>query len=216
MVSLPGRDPSVMLVQLDTIQILGLIALVTIIPIYQGFRNWRENGLRRQAATANGWRYTDRGWRSLFRPGYAMAGTTPNGTVWELGRVQQGRTYYFLWSSRTARLPYGTLVILPRSITVLPEHARRLNLRTMSVGSDQWRSAYKLLATHDVLGQRFFNREIDLALLDWPRWPEPGSLEEVVWKRDGLTIRIRQKNDWSTLNRVIVLGTALVENAEQG
>ena len=202
-----------MLVELDAIQVLGLLALVTIIPIYQGLRNWRENGLRRQAAMANGWRFTERGWRSLLRSTYSMAGTTPNGTVWEFSRVQKGRQYYFVWFSRNARLPYGTLVILPKGVAVLPEDSGRLNLRTMTVGGDAWRAAYKLLATHDMLGQRYFGREIELALSDWPRWPEPGAMEEVVWRRDGLSIRVRHKNDWLTLDRTILLGTALVENA---
>jgi hypothetical protein len=204
-----------MAVQLDALQILGLLTLVMIIPTYQGIRNWRENGLRRQAAMANGWRFTDRGWRSLFRSTYSMAGTAPNGAVWEFGRVQKGRQYYFVWSSRNVHLPYGTLVILPRGVAVLPAHTKRLSLRSMAVGSDEWRVAYKLLATHDLLGQRYFSREIELALLEWPRWPEPGAMEEIVWRRDGLFIRVRHKNDWMTINRIVVLGTTLVENAGQ-
>lgn len=201
--------------QLDPISTNCLCSLfVLAIPLYQGFRNWQENKLRQQTAEAHGWRYRNRGWNRMFAgPSYEIAGTTPRGIVWELKRVRKKRQLYFLWRSQHRLLPYGVLVILPRH----EKQAKDLpvNFRHLDVGSARWQSEYVLWTTHSVLSEKYFNREVELAMADWPPWPAPGSLESIIWNRDQLSILVRQHNDWFALKQIIVLGTALVDNAVQ-
>ncbi len=204
-----------MVVSLNAIQIIGLLALVLVIPIYQGVRNWREVRTRQQMAATRGWRYSEQGWKALFKSTYSMAGTTPNGTVWILKRVQRNKRWEFIWSSPNKLLPYGKLLILPREVMITSGYTAQANLRQTSYGSKEWQAEYALLTTHDALGKRFFNKEIELALLNWPRWPALGSLEKVDWSVGELVICGRHQKDWLALDRIVVLGTALIENAKR-
>lgn len=199
--------------QLDAIQAIGLLALVTIIPLLQGIKNWRENRWRRHMADAHGWRHSNRGWKSLLGPDYTVAGTTPAGIVWEVRRIQQQRHWFLLWSSRHRLLPYGKMCIRPRQGDKWADWAKREKIHRVTVGSPRWQNQYVLWATHDMLGQRYFNQEAELAMMRWPHWPSPGALEDITWNPDWVVIRVRHHKDWSVLNRIVVLGTALVDNA---
>ena len=201
------------IVQLDAVQIAGLLALVVILPIYQGYRNWREHRFRKMMADARGWRYTSQGWKVLIGSTYSMAGTTTSGIVWEVKQIKRTQQWTFAWSSRNRLLPYGMLAIYPRHATIGLQRNGQKNLRSLVVGSNMWQAEYVFMTTHDILAERCFSREVELALLNWPRWPAPGCLENVIWNRDELKISGRYHNDWLTLDRIVILGTALVENA---
>jgi hypothetical protein len=201
--------------QLTPIHAAGLLALVLIIPVYQGYRNWRAHQARQRMAVARQWRYSSRGWRANFKSTFSMAGSTPSGVIWQLKRVDSDRRLWLVWTAPTRLLPYGTLVILPRHVDRLPAHLDKANLRQMEVGSQQWQMTYELLTTHDLLGQRFFNREIELALLDWPVWPASGALHDIVWQRHQLRIRCRLHTDPLCLEKIVILGTMLIENGVQ-
>jgi hypothetical protein len=201
--------------QNDAMQSFCFAAMTLVIPVYLGFRNWRENKARQQMAQANGWRYSRRGWKGVFEPVYSIAGTTPGGIVWELTRVQRNRQWFFLWSARKPLLPYGILMIRPREAAVWPEVDLQHNLRQVTIGDEAWQKGYVLLATHEVLGERFFNREAELLFMNWPSWPAPAALEGLVWTREQLSIWVRHHNDWLSLDRIVNVGTTLVENAVQ-
>lgn len=200
--------------QPDATSSICCFLLTLAIPLYQGIRNWRENKLRQQTADAHGWRYRNRGWNRMFAsPSYEIAGTTAGGIVWELRRVRKKRQLYLLWRSQERLLPYGMLVIRPR-------HAKNggnlpVSFRQVDAGSHRWQSEYVFWTTHNMLSVKYFNREVELAMADWPQWPAPGSLENIIWTRDQLSILVRQHNDWFALNQIVVLGTALVDNAVQ-
>ncbi len=199
--------------ELDPLYIMGLIILVTVIPAYRGWNCWQEHKSRRQAVESNGWRYSDRGWRMFFSSTYSLAGTTPHGVVWHFRRIQKGQQWLFLWSANNSLLPYGTFRIQPRKAAALLQEDAYQHLRHVAAGSPGWRESYSLTVTHNVLGDRFFSAEVEDALSDWPNWPDLGALEEVIWTKKELVVRARYKNDWPTVNRVVFLGTALVENA---
>lgn len=202
--------------QQDLPQSCLLLALLLVLPIFQGIKNWRENRLRQRTADAYGWRYWNRGWnRVLLRPSYEIAGTTPEGVVWELRRVQRKRQLYFVWSSLQRLLPYGALIIRPRQAGARASNRMKEGAHQVEVGSERWQSEYVMWTTHTMLAQKYFNQEVELAMTDWPQWPAPGSLEEIIWDRERLVIRVRQHNDWFALNQIVVLGTALVDNAVQ-
>lgn len=202
-------------VEFDLLEIIALLTLVTAVPVFQGWRNWYGHKLRRQAAEANGWRYTRPGLRTYFSSAYSMAGTSPSGFVWHFRRLQRERQWFYEWSSQNNLLPFGAFIIQPRSATTLPWKERFPHLRPVTVGSHSWREAYKVLVTHDILSERFFSHEVELALSHWPGWPKQGALEKIVWEPDALSICVRYKIDWPTIDRVIILGTALVENVDR-
>lgn len=198
--------------QSSVIVFAGLIGLFLIISVYQAFRNWQDHQVRRQMAAAHHWRYSGRGWRMIFRTAYTISGSTPSGVIWQLKRVTSERRLWLTWTAYTKLLPYGQLVIRPRQSDDPFPGVDRRHLRPMNAGGHQWQGAFTMLATHDVLGQRFFDQEIEMILLDWLSWPAAGSIQEIVWQRGQLGIRCRYHPDPRHLERIAALGTTLIEN----
>jgi hypothetical protein len=203
----------VIALELELLQIIGLLVLVTVIPLYRGWQFWLLHKSRRAVAEAEGWRYSDQGWRIFFSSTYSLAGTTGSGLVWHFRRDQKGRRWLFDWSSQNNLLPYGVLHMLPQEAGKRRQQKRSPHLRAVAVGSQAWQEQYKFIATHAILSERVFSEEADRVMLEYPSWPAPGALEEIVWNQKELFIRVRYKNDWPTVRRIVRLGTVLVENA---
>jgi hypothetical protein len=113
-------------------------------------------------------------------------------------------------------LPYGLLRILPRRASVT-QHTHP-ELRLVIWHTDRWQhpalADYIILTSHQHLGELSLSPEVALALSHWPEWPLPGSLEEINWSHDGLTIQVRYFDDWTTADRLVGLGATLVSNLQ--
>ena len=198
---------------MNTLQIIGFLTLVLLVPLYRTVISWRNHIRRRQSATAMGWRLSPFNFQTLWQANYMIAGTTINGIVWELTRIKQGNLFYFFWSTDDVPLPYGMLQVLPRQMAVTKTVSPIV--REVSYGSREWQAHYVVLTSHRQLVKRYMSTEMELSLLHWPTWPTPGALEKIIWHQDGLTIYGRYQDDWATLNRIALLGIALVENLNE-
>lgn len=169
--------------------------------------NYTHNRRWYQEATKRGWFYTQALWR---RRKYHLAGTTANGVVWELSRIERDEHFYYRWLTHSRPLPFGSLTILPRAkVTVSGQPSR-----SIAVGSAAWQARFAVFASHDQLAVRTVVPEVELELTDWPLWPELGSLERVVWNQHRLEIYGRFQRDWITLDRLVALGEALVASVD--
>lgn len=191
-----------------------LAGLLIAVSVYGGISGWRTHQERRQKTADRGWRYTNTYVQSLFRSAYIIAGTSPNGIVWELQRNQRKGMLFFVWTTTFAPLPYGTIRILPRRMSALRQDPSLMRLTIWQ--HERWQNPaladYVLYTSHQQLGERFLTADVALALSYWPEWPLPGSLEEVTWSHDALEIRVRYLGDWITADRLVALGLALVGN----
>ena len=182
--------------------------------MYFGVSRWRTHQRRQQATADRGWRYTNTLIKSLFGSVYVIAGTTPNGIVWELQRSQKRGKVLFIWKTSSAPLPYGLLRILPRHASAPSQDHPVMRLTIWQ--HKQWQTSaladYVVLTSHQQLGERFLTPEVALTLSHWPEWPLPGALEAINWSHDMLEIRVRYLGDWVTADRLVALGTALVSS----
>lgn len=190
--------------QADWKQIMGVLLLflagVQLLAVMAGQRRYAA---WRRAAEQRGWRFQQRRWGRWH---YRLAGTTVQGAVWEMYRVQQGGVFLFRWRTFDKRLPYGKLLLLPQGAEVQPEGMQRVLL-----GDGVWQTRFVLLATHQLLGERYVTGAVRQVLAAWPLWPQPGALESVVWDAGGLVINGRFHDNWETIDRMVALGTALLE-----
>ena len=196
----------------SSIFLVILMSLLLGMSLYFTIFSWRTHKQRQRATADRGWRYTNSLIHSLFRSTYIIAGTTPNGIVWELQRSQKKGKLFFNWTTSAAPLPYGLIRILPRRASV--SHQSHPLLRLTSWQHEQWQqpalAEYVVLTSHQRLGERFLTPEVALALSHWPEWPLPGALESVNWSRERLEVEVRYVGDWATADRLVALGAALV------
>jgi len=191
-----------------------LVGLVIAISIYLGFSR-RQRHLQRQRGTAKrGWRYTNSLLHSLFRTDYVIAGRIPDRTIWEMRRTHKRGLLLFIWTTSDAPLPYGLIRIRPRRAATA--HSSQPDIQLAVWQNKSWQqpilSDYMVLTSHQQLGDRFLTQEVALALSYWPEWPLPGALEEVTWDHHILEIQVRHFDDWATVDRLVILGTALVSS----
>jgi hypothetical protein len=184
--------------------------------LYLGASSWQAHQHRQQATAVRGWRYRSNPLKLMFQGGYIIAGTVSSGAIWEMRRIKDKGFLFFYWATTDARLPYGLLRILPRRASVT-QHTHP-ELRLVIWHTDRWQhpalADYIILTSHQHLGELSLSPEVALALSHWPEWPLPGSLEEINWSHDGLTIQVRYFDDWTTADRLVGLGATLVSNLQ--
>jgi len=191
-----------------------LVGLAIAISIYLGFSRWQRHLQRQRGTAKRGWRYTNSLFHSLFRTNYVIAGQIPARSIWEMRRTHKRGLLLFVWTTSDARLPYGLIRILPRRAAV--NHSGQPAIQLAVWQNKSWQqpilSDYVVLTSHQQLGERFLTQEVALALSHWPEWPLPGALEEVTWDPHILEIQVRYFDDWATVDRLVALGTALVNS----
>ena len=197
--------------------LITLLSLAVVLTFYVASMSWRAHLTRQEGAAARGWRYRNSLIKSLFKSVFVMAGTSPSGVVWEVRQVRQNGRYYFHWSTHYAGLPYGLIRIIPSRAAIAQQAKPHIQLTTWH--NDTWNNlalnGIAILTSHQQLGERFLTKEIALALMHWPEWPLSGALEEVLWIRESLDIRVRSFSDWATLDRTVALGVAFAESLIQ-
>lgn len=196
---------------------LLFLMLLLSLPAYLAWRNWQQHAARRQLATAHGWRYSPRGWRAFWQRHFQLVGAMPEGpagleVVWELRPTRRYHQIFYRWETTDVALPYGVLLILPAH-PGSPKHLLGLakpGVRPYTLNMPQWHDEFRLLVTHNQLGDRYFDADIAAAMLTWPAWPAAGALEEIVWDKGGLIIVARYDTDWQLFERMVRLGSQLV------
>ncbi|MEM7117431.1 MAG: hypothetical protein AAF614_33675 [Chloroflexota bacterium] len=164
---------------------------------YKHIRQWQA------AAQTRGWRYRQSIWQ---RRNYGLAGSTAEGVIWELERVQRNGYYLYRWRTFSCLLPFGSLVILPRAqVATTGERGR-----TVAIGSDEWQARFVVYTSHDQLAEWIISPEVEKAIRAWPIWPEMGAVERIVWNQNRLEIYGRFQRDWVTLDRMVTFGETLV------
>ena len=192
-----------------------LVSLLVGTSIYLAVSSWKTHQQRRQKTAERGWRYTNTLLQSLRHTSYTIAGTTPNGIIWEMQRNQKKDKLLFTWITESAPLPYGLIHVLPRQASV-SQQGHLPTIQLLIWQHERWQnpalSDYVIFTSHQQLGERFLTSEVALALSHWPGWPFPGALEEIKWSQKSLEIQVRYLGDWTTADRLVALGTALVSN----
>lgn len=189
---------------------VGLILIAVGIGGYTAVKNWRTHHEWQQEATRRGWRYTTVGWHQIRKPNYRVAGTTRNNTVWELNRYWRKGKLYFSWQANTTELLYGILVIVPEGGR-LPVNSPQLKKKNMSAILPEWPDTYLVYTTHDQLAVRFFSKPIATLLRQYPKWPQNGSLEKLIWKPNEIHIVCLYENGWAAMDKTVALGTMLMQ-----
>lgn len=198
---------------MNTILFLLLLLIVLFSVVYFSYRQWREHQQRKLAAAARGWRYQPRGWRSLMDNQYSIVGSTATGIIWELRRIQEGRQLYLRWTTENATLKHGFLQILSQnSVNKHPLPAELLKHQVIGMGSKDWQKVYLLLTTHQFLAKKYVIPELEQAMLEWPHWPEPGAFVRMSWQKNWLHIDCLYHDDWTTVDRIVTLGSLLTVN----
>ncbi|GAB4273356.1 MAG: hypothetical protein Kow0080_20860 [Candidatus Promineifilaceae bacterium] len=180
---------------------------------YLGWRNWTRHKQQRILAEKRGWHYAVTGLPALWRRKLTITGTTPTGVHWQLKQLRRYQQAFFEWRTQDVTLPYGTLVLKPAHPAAPKRLLSNQTLRPYPVPSELWNSEFVLLVSHNSLGQRYFTAQTEYAMRKWPRWPTPGSLEEVIWNKNGLTVLGRSAAGWELLERLVTLGTIMAEQA---
>ena len=198
------------MVQADLKQIFAiLIMLLLVVQAAIGLAGQRHYLAWQAEAGKRGWRFQSQPWWRRWRRQYRLAGTTAQGAVWELRREQRGGVFLFRWVTYDKPLPYGTLLLLPQA-RALAEPERH-GLQRVLMGDRVWQTRFLLLSTHQLLGERHITPMVQEMLAGWPFWPQAGALEEVRWEGGVLVINGRFDRNWATIDRIVALGTALVE-----
>ena len=195
------------------ILIAGLFLIVVTIGGYTAVNNWRIHQEWQREATQRGWRYTTVRWKQFFsKPSYRIAGTTTNGIVWELHRPMDKGQLRISWHTHKAHLPYGTLTIFPEgSKRPLSNNLVPLKQKTMSAKLPTWPGNYLIFTSHTQLATRSFSESVANLLQQYPEWPQNGSLEKLIWRPNSLSIVCLYQNGWTTIDRMVTLGTTLVQ-----
>ncbi len=197
-----------------SIALLILWGLSVAMALYALAVGWQNHRSRRLGAAWRGWRYQNTFLKSMSQAAYVMAGTTPQGVVWELQRVRQNGRNLFIWSAAPAKLPYGTVQILPQQANTSFESD--LPLRLMSWNNPDWAKMpfanILIRVSHQQLAERFLIEEVLLSLNYWPEWPLAGSLDGIFWNQNQLEIRVHYSGDWATADRTVALGTTLADH----
>jgi len=193
---------------------LSLFALLLILPVYRGGRNWRRQQQRYREALARGWRCTPASLFSLFRSRYVVAGQTASGVVWEMRRVAIGGQHFWEWWSPEVGLPYGRLLLLPRRAGSLPVRTSKIVVRARPQGAFPWDNKFVLLVSHDALTAHCGGAAVAQRLQQFADWPASGALALVDWQAAGLRLRCRFHDSWPTLDKLSALGEALLGSHE--
>jgi hypothetical protein len=180
---------------------------------YLSWRNWNRHKQQRVLAEKRGWQYAVGGIRALWQRKLTITGTTPTGVRWQLKQLRRYQQAFFEWHTKDVTLPYGTLVLKPAHPAAPKRWLSNQALRPYPIPSELWNSEFVLLVTHNSLGQRYFTTQTERAMRKWPRWPAPGSLEEVIWNKQGLTVLGRSAAGWELLERLVTLGTIMADQA---
>lgn len=188
-----------------------LIMLLLLVQAVIGFASQQHYAAWLAEARKRGWRFQPQPWWRRWRRQYRLAGTTPQGAVWELRRVQRSGVFLFRWVTYDKPLPYGSLLLLPQA-RALAEPKQR-DLQPVQLEDVSWQARFLLLATHQRLGERYVGVAVRHFLHMWPLWPQVGALEDVQWNQTRLLINGRFDRNWETIDRIVALGTALVEEA---
>lgn len=180
---------------------------------YLSWRNWNRHKQQRILAEKRGWQYAVGGIRALWQRKLAITGTTPTGVKWQLKQLRRYQQAFFEWHTKDIMLPYGTLVLKPAHPAAPKRLLSNQALRPYPIPGELWNSEFVLLVTHNSLGERYFTAQTKRAMRTWPRWPAPGSLEEVIWNTQELTILGRSAAGWELLERLVTLGTIMADQA---
>ncbi|VAW42742.1 hypothetical protein MNBD_CHLOROFLEXI01-3216 [hydrothermal vent metagenome] len=202
------------------ILIVGLFLIVVVIAGFTAVSNWRTHQEWRREATQRGWRYTTVRWKQFAKPSYRIAGTTANGIVWELHRSMHKGQLRFSWQTNDAHLPYGTLAMFPMGSKQLApvktegplyNNLEPLKQKAMPAKPPTWPDKYLIFASHNQLAAHLLLESVANVLNQYPDWPQNGSLEKLTWNPNRLFIVCLYKNEWTALDKLVALGTALVQ-----
>ncbi len=201
-----------MIVVVTNIFLPGLILLVLVTAVYTVSHNWRIHQKRSEEAKSRDWRYTALGWRQILKPHFQLAGTTTTGEIWEMNRRWQNGQLLLVWQTYSARLPYGIVKISSRlSKSERDPSQFSIKLHLIQPPTKDWPDTYQIFTSHDQLAKPFIEPVVVKTLCQFSLWPEKGSLQKLVWHRDSLLIVCRFENGWEVLDRIVTLGTALME-----
>ncbi len=192
---------------MNSILFLVLLLIVLFSVVYFSYGQWHKHQQRKLVAEARGWRYQPQGWRSLWNNQYSIVGSTVTGIIWELRRIQVGRQLYLRWATENATLKHGFLQIWSqKSVSKNPLPAELLKHQVIGLGSKDWQKVYLPLTTHQFAAEKYVTPELEQAMLDWPRWPEPGALQKMSWQKNQLHIDSLYQDDWQSIERIVTLG----------
>lgn len=199
---------------MTTFLLIGLILIVVLIAGYTAVHNHNKYQERSQQASRRGWRYTPLNWTQLIKPQFKLAGRTDTGAIWELQRVWRGGQLLLNWETHSAPLPYGVVGILPALSTTLPS-TPPFKTYTLTATISSWPDTYQLFTSHDQLATFFFTEMITRLLQQYPAWPEKGAIDQLIWTKNSLYIVCLYKDDWKILERIVFLGTTLVDTVNR-
>ncbi|MCP4362438.1 MAG: hypothetical protein GY796_30905 [Chloroflexi bacterium] len=193
----------------------GLILLALVTAVYTVSHNWRQHQERSQQAQLRGWRYAASDWRYFLKPHFQLAGTTPTGKIWEMNQRWQNGRLLFVWQTKSTRLPYGIIKILPSQFKLESAPSQfPMKLHLLQPFVKDWPDTLQIFTSHDQLAHTFFGPAIIKKLYPFPVWPERGSLQGLVWQQNTLLIVGHFENGWEVLDRIVALGTALIEGPD--
>lgn len=195
---------------MGTVLLAGLFLIVVALAGYTAVHNKRISQERTQKARERGWRYTPLNWTQLIKPEFKLAGRTHSGAIWELQRFWRDGKLLLNWQTHSASLPYGVVGILPVQTSALPATSP-FKTYTVSASIPAWPETYQLFTSHNRLAHLFFTEPISRLLQQYPVWPEKGSLEQLIWVQKSLSIVCLYEDDWDVLERIVALGSTLVE-----
>ena len=187
------------------------IVIVLAAPLILVVQNGQYHRWQRVQAEAQGWRYEPAGLLAGLRQTFTLYGETDEGLAWQL--THDSSRQFLIWQSAEVSLPYGKVMIMPRYSQETDLLLKENQLRPIPFGSAAWQDRYTLLNTHDHLSQKYITRELELALLTWPERELPGGFMILVWDTERLEIRSRFHRDWTSFDRLITLGSALLRAA---
>lgn len=190
--------------------IVILVVFVVAGPLILIVTNARNHYQQRQQAALNGWHYEPAGLMAGLRQSFKISGQTVQGHEWILSHDTSRQ--FVIWESKAIQLPYGKLMVMPRFSQDTDEFLQQHQLRSVEFGSVQWRDRYSLLNTHDILSESYFSQDAELTLLNWPDRETPGGLMILIWDTEHLEIKARFHRDWTTFDRIISFGNALLLN----
>ena len=187
------------------------VAIVLAAPLILVAQNSQLHSAQRRLAEEQGWRYEPAGILAGLRQRFSLHGQTDEGLAWQL--THDSSRQFLIWQSAGVKLPYGKLMIMPRYSQETRDLLKENQLRPVPFGSIAWQERYALLNTHDHLSEKFIGQELELALLNWPEREMPGGFMILVWDTERLEIRTRFHRDWTSIDRLITLGSSLLRSA---
>ena len=191
-----------------------LILIVMGIAAYTAVHNYHKYQERSQQAVRRGWRYTPLNWTQFIKPEFKLAGRTNTGAIWELQRVWRSGQLLLNWETHSATLPYGVVGILPAVSTTMPR-TPPYKTYPLAASLSSWPDTYQLFTSHDQLASFFFTEMITRILHEYPAWPEKGAIDQLIWMKSSLYIVCLYEDDWEILERIVTLGSTLVDRVNR-